>query len=105
MGYVLGSFPPGEHDTTRAIHVLRNLMQAHGEAFYAIRRLQPQSEIGYCLHYHILDPANELSPLDRRVAGIQDICFTWAAIRGAGTGRCAFPRNLVLPASPPATGA
>jgi len=104
MGYVLGSFPPGEHDTTRAIHVLRNLMQAHVEAFYAIRRLQPQSEIGYCLHYHILDPANELSPLDRSVAGIQDTFFTWAAIRAAETGHFTFPLNLLLPPIPHASG-
>lgn len=96
MGYVLGSFPPGEHDFARALNVLRNLMQAHVEAFYAIRRLQPQAEIGYCLHYHILDPANELSPLDRGVAGVQDTFFTWAVLRAAETGRFAFPLNLFI---------
>ena len=104
MGYVLGSFPPGEHHILRAILVLRNLMQAHVEAFYAIRRLQPQAEIGCCLHYHILDPANELSPLDRSVAGIQDTFFTWAALHAAETGHFTFPLNLLLPPIPRASG-
>src|SRR5579884_3166470 len=42
QGYLLGSYPPGEHDTMRAFQVLRNLMQAHVAAFYTIRRIQPQ---------------------------------------------------------------
>src|SRR5438132_1068769 len=61
QGYVTGSFPPGEHNTMQGLRVLRNLVQAHVEAFYAIRRLQPQSQIGYCFHYRLLDPANILS--------------------------------------------
>jgi len=58
LGYLIGSFPPGEHDVLRTMRVLRNLLQAHVEAFYAIRDLQPRAEIGCCLHYRLFDPAN-----------------------------------------------
>ncbi len=105
LGYLLGSYPPGEHDVPRALQVFRNLIQAHVEAFYAIRRVQPQAEIGYCMHYHILDAANVRSPLDRSVAGIQDSFFSWAALHAAETGRFTFPLNLLLASIPHAPGA
>ncbi|HJT55080.1 MAG TPA: glycoside hydrolase family 1 protein [Ktedonobacteraceae bacterium] len=105
LGYDLGSYPPGEQSINRALHVLRNLMQAHVEAFYAIRRVQPQSEIGYCLDYRLFDPASPLSPLDPLVAGVQDTFFNWAALQAAETGRFPFPLNMVLRAIPRASGA
>src|SRR5260370_23192602 len=48
LGYLLASYPPGEQDLMRAMHVLRNLMQAHVDAFYAIYRIQPLTDVGYC---------------------------------------------------------
>jgi beta-glucosidase len=96
MGYLLGSYPPGEHDVVHTLQVLRNLMQAHVEAFYAIRRLQPEGQIGYCPHYRLFDPANPRSPLDRAVAGIHETCFNWAALQAGETGRFPFPLNMLL---------
>ncbi len=104
LGYLLGNHPPGEHDFVRAMHVLRNMIQAHVESFYAIRRLQPQAEIGYCLHYRLFDPANGFSPLDRSAAGLQATFFSWAALHAAETGRFTFPLNLLLPPIPHAPG-
>lgn len=105
MGYVLGSYPPGEHNINRALHVLRNLMQAHVEAFYAIRRMQPESEVGYCLDYRLFDPSSLFSPLDTVVAGVQDMFFNWATLHAAETGRFTFPLNMMLAAIPHASGA
>lgn len=96
-GYVLGVYPPGERDTKRGLHVLRNLLQAHVEAFYTIRRLQPQAQIGYCLHYRLFDPALVISPFDRGVAAMQDVTFNQAALRTSETGFFPFPLNLLLP--------
>ena len=96
LGYLLASYPPGEQDLVRAMHVLRNLMQAHVEAFYAIYRIQPRAEAGYCLHYRLFDPASQLSPLDRAAADLQNIFFNWATLRGAETGKFPFPFNLLL---------
>src|SRR6266849_1040975 len=78
LGYVLGSYPPGQHDLARAQRVIRNLVQAHVEAFYAIRDLQPEAQIGYCLDYRLFDPARVHSPLDRGLAWLHQTFFVWA---------------------------
>ncbi|GCE03596.1 glycoside hydrolase family 1 protein [Dictyobacter aurantiacus] len=105
QGYLLGVFPPGEKDVVRTFQVLRNLMQAHVEAFYAIRSMQPQAQIGYCLHYRLFDPANPLSPLDRSAASVHERMFTWSALQAGETGRFTFPANQVLAPIPHAAGA
>ncbi len=96
LGYLLGTYPPGDQDLMRAMRVLRNLVQAHVEAFYAMRGIQPQAEIGNCLHYRLFDPASPISPLDRGAARLQDTFFNWAMLRAGETGRFMFPFNLLL---------
>ena len=96
QGYVIGSSPPGERDIIRASQVLCNLVQAHVHAFYAIRRLQPEGQIGYCLHYRLFDPANRLSPLDSSAAAVQDTFFNWAILKAMETGKFTFPLNMLL---------
>ena len=105
LGYLVGSFPPGEHDVMRTARVLRNLLQAHVEAFYAIRDLQPRAEIGCCLHYRLFDPANEHSPLDRSSASLQDTFFNWQALQAMETGQFLPPLKLILPSLTHAPGA
>ena len=105
MGYVLGIYPPGRHDLRMAGRVLRNLAQAHVEAFYAIRRLQPQAQIGYCLDYRLFDPAHSRSPVDRGLARLHETYFVWAALQAMETGRFPFPLGLFLPPIPQAAGA
>jgi beta-glucosidase len=97
MGYVLGIYPPGKHNLRMAGCVLRNLAQAHVEAFYAIRRLQPQAQIGYCLDYRLFDPAHPRSPLDRGLARLHETYFVWATQQATETGRFPFPLGLFLP--------
>ncbi|MDQ2906336.1 MAG: family 1 glycosylhydrolase [Chloroflexota bacterium] len=96
QGYQTGEYPPGEQDMPRTFQVLRNLLQAHVEAFYIIRDLQPEAQIGYCLNYRLFEPANLFSPLDRSVAGLQETFFTWAALQAAETGRFTFPANALV---------
>ena len=96
QGYVIGSFPPGERGIIRAFQVLRNLVQAHVQSFYAIRRLQPEGQIGYCLHYRLFDAANRLSPLDSSAAALQDTFFNWAVLQASETGKFPFPLNMLL---------
>ena len=90
-GYVLGSYPPGEQQIVRAFQVMRNMLQAHVQSFYVMRRLQPEGQIGYCLHYRLFDAANDLSPFDRGAAGLQETFFNWAILQAAETGRFSFP--------------
>src|SRR5438105_14151143 len=105
QGYELGSFPPGEQNMLRTFHVLRNLLQAHVEAFYAIRGLQPEAKIGYCLHYRLFDPADPLSLLDRAVARLQNTFFNWAVLQAAETGHFPFPVSALLAPVARASGA
>ncbi|GAC1390096.1 MAG: glycoside hydrolase family 1 protein [Ktedonobacteraceae bacterium] len=96
QGYELGMFPPGEQNVTSTLRVMRSLLQAHVEAFYAIRRIQPEAQIGYCLHYRLFDPANALSPLDRSVASLQETLFNWTMLQAAESGCFPFPVNTLL---------
>ncbi|GAC1405735.1 MAG: glycoside hydrolase family 1 protein [Ktedonobacteraceae bacterium] len=97
QGYELGVFPPGEQNVGRTLQVSRLLVHAHVEAFYAIRRIQPEAQIGYCLHYRLFDPANPLSLLDRSVARLQETLFNWSTLQAAESGRFPFPTSTVLP--------
>jgi beta-glucosidase len=96
LGYLLGAFPPGEHDLKRTLEVIRNLLQAHIEAFYAISEIQPEARIGYCLQYRLFDPARAYWPLDVSAALIQEESFNWAWLRAAESGRFVFPLNMLL---------
>ncbi len=95
-GYQLGTYPPGEHNILRTFQVLRHLLLAHIEVFYAIRRIQPEAQIGYCLHYRLFDPALFVSPLDSAVAGLQATLFNWTTLRAAESGQFPFPMNTLL---------
>jgi len=97
LGYVLGSYPPGKHDLGWARRVIRNLLQGHVEAFYAIRRLQPQASIGYCLDYRLFDPGHAHAPLDRSLAWLHQEFFVWNTLQAAETGRFKFPLNMRMP--------
>lgn len=97
QGYELGVFPPGEQNVQRTLVVSRMLLQAHVEVFYAIRRIQPEAQIGYCLHYRLFDPANTFSPLDRSAASVQETLFNWAMLQAAESGHFPFPASTVLP--------
>jgi beta-glucosidase len=105
QGYLFGAFPPGQQDLKQALLVLRNMMQAHVEAFYVIRSKQPESLIGYCLHYRLFDPANPLSFLDRSIAGVQERIFNWTPLQAGETGRFMFPAGSLLGQIPRAAGA
>ncbi|MBE3559733.1 MAG: glycoside hydrolase family 1 protein [Ktedonobacteraceae bacterium] len=104
-GYLRGVFPPGEQNLLRSMQVLRNLVQAHTAAFYTIRRIQPEAQIGYCLHYRLFDPASKLSPLDHAAAGLQDRFFNQAPLQGFETGHFPFPLNTLLAPVAGASGA
>jgi beta-glucosidase len=105
QGYLLGTFPPGEQNMVRTFQVIHNLLQAHVEAFYAIQHLQPQAQIGYCLHYRLFDPASFFSPLDQSAASLQEFSFNWGILQAAETGRFPFPLKSFLKPIKGASGA
>jgi beta-glucosidase len=96
MGYLVGAFPPGERDLKHTLQVLRNLLQAHVEAFYAISELQPEASIGYCLQYRLFDPARPLWLPDVFATVLRDEGFNWSLLKATETGHFSFPLNLAL---------
>lgn len=96
QGYVPGSYPPGKQNLLYAKRVLHNLVQAHTEAFYAIRHLQPEAYIGYCLDYHLFDPANSRSPFDSSLSRLYENFFSWATLQAGETGRFPFPLRMLM---------
>jgi len=96
LGYLFGTWPPGEKNVLVALRTLRNLIQAHVEAFYAIRRVQPQADIGYCLNYRLMDPSSPLSPLDRGTAALQEMFFNWGILQASESGQFPIPLGLFL---------
>lgn len=63
-GYVEGSFPPGAHNIRRAVRVEANMARAHAAAYHAIHEIQPESRVGYALHYRPMVARTPWSPLD-----------------------------------------
>jgi len=49
-GYLLGEWPPGNHDLGQTARVSINLLRAHAAAYHAIKAVQPHSQIGFGQH-------------------------------------------------------
>jgi beta-glucosidase len=96
MGYLIGVFPPGERNLGKALQVVRNLLQSHVEAFYAISELQPGARIGYCLHYRLFDPVRPLWLPDVFATMMQEESFNWSLLKALETGHFSFPLNFAL---------
>jgi beta-glucosidase len=70
-GYGIGAFPPGKKDLKQAMRVLGNMIKGHAAAYRAIHELQPESRVGYALHYRPMVPRLKWSPLDRLMRNIR----------------------------------
>ena len=70
-GYVVGAFPPGKKDIRLSMRVLGNMVRAHAASYRAIHELQPESRVGYALHYRPMVPRLNWSPLDRLMRNIR----------------------------------
>ena len=70
-GYVQGAFPPGKKDIRLSMRVLGNMVRAHAASYRAIHELQPESRVGYALHYRPMVPRISWSPLDRLMRNIR----------------------------------
>ena len=50
LGYLQGKFPPGQRNLAATYRVAENLLRAHAAAFYGIKELFPQAEVGLAKH-------------------------------------------------------
>ncbi|MCJ7432036.1 MAG: family 1 glycosylhydrolase [Anaerolineales bacterium] len=64
FGYVTGNFPTLNKGLNMAMLVTVNMLRGHAAAYHAIHQAQPESRVGYALHYRPMVPRNPWSPLD-----------------------------------------
>jgi beta-glucosidase len=63
-GYVTGDFPAPHKGLDMAMQVIVNMLRGHAAAYHAIHQAQPESRVGYALHYRPMVARNPWSPLD-----------------------------------------
>lgn len=73
--YLLGLWPPEKRSLGTTFRVIRHQLVAHGLAYRAIHRVQPQARVGMAQHLRVFDPFRPGSILDRGAARLQDNLF------------------------------
>jgi beta-glucosidase len=70
VGWFIGTFPPGKKDVNIAVQVYANLLKAHVETYYALKKIagSEQHNIGIVIAYDMFDPINPNNLLDRAIA-------------------------------------
>lgn len=93
-----GEFPPGHQDIGEAIHVMVNMLRAHGLAYHAIHGVQPHAQVGIAHHYRGMQPSRTWNPLDRLVANIRSSIFNRALPEACRSGELRLPwRRIAVP--------
>jgi beta-glucosidase len=94
-GYIRGRFPPGKSDLKLALQVQANMARAHAAAYRAIHEMQPESRVGYALHFRPQEPAHSWSPLDRLMRNIKFEAINMAFPSAISTGVMRSPVGKV----------
>lgn len=89
--YLLGLWPPEEHSLQTTLRVIRHQLIAHGFAYRAIHRVQPQARVGLAQHLRVFDAFRPDSALDRWAARLQDSLFNELVLRPPVDGILPFP--------------
>jgi beta-glucosidase len=92
QGYFLGVFPPGKKDPQLAGVVLKNFLEAHTQAYLALKRLPngDKAQIGLVKNIFQFDPYRRWHLLDWLVSRQFNELFTDAIIRLFKTGHFDF---------------
>ncbi len=93
-GYSEGVWPPGVRDLTRALHVIANLLEAHGRAYHVLHAEDRSdadgdgltARVGFAKHRVNLEPLRPWNPLDRFQTIVEDRVFNEAVERAAFDG-------------------
>jgi beta-glucosidase len=88
MGYFLGVFPPGVENLTLALHVQRNLLEAHVRVYYALKSLPGGSEAQIGIVHNLLqtDPYSKWNPLLWILSYYTDMTMNEGILRFFKTG-------------------
>ena len=90
MGYALGMFPPGKRSLRSTLRVMRHLLSAHGHVYAALKKKQPEAQIGMAKNVTLFDPKNRWSPIDWPLARLLERLWNGAWRTGIQHGRMFF---------------
>lgn len=90
-GWLLGAFPPGKKDLRAVFPVYLHLLQAHVQAYRAIKQVQPEARVGIAHHYRAERPAGPLKFLDSLPAGLIHQAFNCAFADALVDGKLRLP--------------
>ncbi|HEY5156736.1 MAG TPA: family 1 glycosylhydrolase [Anaerolineales bacterium] len=85
-GYLRGNFPPGKSDLKLSLVVQSNMARAHAAAYRLIHELQPESRVGYALHFRPQESFRPWFPLDRLMRNIKFEAINMAFPSAISTG-------------------
>lgn len=78
--YLFGEFPPGEKSMRQTFKVMKNMADAHVEAYHEIhdiyyQKMWGEPKVGVAKHLRTFDPYNAKNPLDRLSSGLVKYFF------------------------------
>ncbi len=94
FAFLAGTWTPGRKELLTTLQVMRHLAQGHAAAYHAIRRAQPDSEVGFSQHLATFTPADPNSFFDRKVARLRSTLFNQRLLDAVIDGRFRFPLGL-----------
>jgi beta-glucosidase len=89
-GYLLGRFPPGQHNPLTTVRVLAALWRGHAAASLAIKRINPTLKVGIVHNFIVFQPATH-QWRDTASALLYDYLFNQALFQALQTGRILPP--------------
>ncbi len=85
-GWFMGDWPPENPNFVVALKVIRNLLNAHAEAYHAIHAVQANAKVGYAKHVRLFKGMRPESKLDRYAAGLKRWLFEHVWVAGTKDG-------------------
>ena len=89
-GYYRGTFPPGVHDPSCALVVIRNLLRTHTECYRVIKSQYPDAQVGLLVSIFLMDPPQWWNIADVVLARYLNRAFSGSIINYLTTGMLDF---------------
>lgn len=87
LGYLTGTFPPGEKNFLKTFRAVDTLLKMHALAYHTVKNIMPQAQVGLVHNMQVVKPYNPSSLADRMLAGFTDYLFNGCYFRALKTGK------------------
>lgn len=101
LGHLFGEHAPGHRSLRSYFRVLKNLLQAHGEAYRLIHSLRQDAQVGLVKNVQIFEPLCAEDWASLRLANVLDHLFNSLTLSAVEDGKLRFPLTSGLPSYGP----